>query len=671
MTAIHETRSAPISPVTGWTREHWADLADRMLLAVRPYSSPGHALITLPGDPGGYGSAVDGLEGFARTFMLAAFRLAGEDGRDPEGLAAWYARGVDAGTDPSSDERWVRPEEHAQAKVEAASIALALDLTRPWIWDRLDARVRDRVVDYLSPVVGDNTYPQVNWVWFRVVVETFLKSVGGPWSAADVASDLEAHDSFYRGAGWFSDGAAERAYDHYCGWALHLYPILWARMRGAADLAAGRADIDVSRLDRFLRDYVRLIGADGSPLIQGRSLTYRFAAAAPLWVGAIAGVTSIDPGRLRRAASGIVRHFADHGAPDDRGLLTLGWHHEWPALAQSYSGPSSPYWAAKGMLGLALPADHPVWTAPEQPLPVEEGDQLWSAGPPGWLVSGTSADGIVRVVNHGTDHAVEGSRAGDSPLYTRFGYSTATAPLLSPGDWQRPVDQSVVLLDAAGRATHRAGMRTVGVAAVEDGVAAVGASVARVHWVTETPGQRDHGSGRTGIVEDVAAVTTVSILRGAWEVRCVRVDPLPDAPEVFAAATRVRVGGWPLAGAEQPTVLIDDGTVRVRTQRAESVVAAVAGFDAAGADESEDAGPLGENAAMPWVAGPVVPGRWYAAVVGLIGQPVGRPAPDPRSPPDLAWPADDSVAVTWPDGESVTVPMPAVANVPRAQPRGM
>jgi hypothetical protein len=667
----HSVRAdaAAISPITGWTRAEWTALADRLLAGVRPYASPQHARITLPGPAGGYGSAVDGLEGFARTFLLAGFRLAGENGRDEDGLAEWYARGIASGVDPSSVERWVRPDEHPQAKVEAASIALILDLTRPWIWDRLESAVQERVVEYLAPVVGDDDYPRCNWVWFRIVVETFLRSVGGPWSATDIEADLAAHDEFYRADGWFADGD-ERSFDHYGGWALHLYPALWARMRGADELAAARQQRDSERLDAFLGDYVRLIGADGSPLIQGRSLTYRFAAAAPLWVGALAGVTSVEPGRLRRAASGIVRHFADHGAPDDRDLLTLGWHHSWPALAQSYSGPSSPYWAAKGMLGLALPADHPVWTAPELPLPVEEGDQLWSADSPGWLVSATSADGIVRVVNHGTDHAVEGSRVGDSPLYTRLGYSTGTSPLLSPGDWQDPLDQSVVLLDAAGRATHRAGMRTVSVGTANGDVAAVAASTARAHWMTETPGQPDHGSGRSGDAVDAAAVTTVSIVRGAWEVRCVRVDPLPDAPEALAAATRVRIGGWPLAGAKRPIVAITDGAATVHTPRAESVVAATRGLDEPGAHESQDAGPLGPYAATPWVTGPVVSGRWSAVVIGLIGSPgspISPSAPestDARLLPDVTWPAADAVAVSWPDGEFVTVPLPTDVTVP-------
>ncbi|MGM1057649.1 DUF2264 domain-containing protein [Saccharothrix sp. Mg75] len=656
------------SPITGWTREHWAALADRLLLAVRPHASPHRARIAPPGPAGGYGADVDGLEGFARTFLAAGFRLAGEDGRDPLGLAGWYAEGLAAGTDPASAERWPRPEEHAQAKVEAASIALVLDLTRPWLWDRLDDAVRDRVVDYLSAVVGDDTYPRCNWVWFRVVVETFLRSVGGPWRAEDVEADLAAHDSFHRGGGWFADGD-ERSFDHYGGWALHLYPVLWARMRGAADLA-DRTALDTARLDRYLTDHVRLIGADGGPLVQGRSLVYRFAAAAPLWVGALAGVTSTGPGLLRRAASGIVAHFADRGAPDHRGLLTLGWHHEWPRLAQDYSGPSSPYWAAKGLLGLALPADHPVWTAVEEPLPVERGDRTWVAAAPGWLVSATRADGVVRVVNHGTDHEVEGSSAGDSPLYARLGYSTATAPLLSERAWTSPVDQSVVLLDEAGAATHRAGMRTLFVR--DAGDVLVGASVARAHRLDPDPGQRDHGSGRRGTARDVALVTTLSAVRGAWEVRCARVDPLPGVP---LDATSLRLGGWPLATAPTTTAPTTTGPAATNPatdpattgpvtatapDRAEaragglrSVVVAAHGLYRVGVHREDDAGPLGPHTATPFAEGPVAPGRWVVAAIGLHGDALPGDAPDVALDPRAG-----RVVVRWPDGTPTAVDLP-------------
>lgn len=635
------THGPDLAPITGWTRDRWVSLADGMLAAVRPFASPGHSQVLLPGGPGGYGTAVDGLEGFARTFLLAGFRLAGERGADPDNLAEWFAAGIAAGTDPSSPDRWVRLEEHAQAKVEAASLALVLDLTRPWLWDRLDPQVQERAVDYLAAAVGDDTYPRINWVWFRLVVQTFLRSVGGPHSLDEMAADLATHDTFVRADGWLADGA-ERSYDHYAGWALHLYPTLWARMAGATDLAAARGDTDLLRLDRFLQDAVELVGADGSPLVQGRSLIYRFAAAAPYWVGAIAGVPSVSPGVLRRAASGVLGHFVDHGVPDADGLLTQGWHHAWPRLSQSYSGPGSPYWASKGMIGLTLPADHPVWTATEEPLPLESADRLRIVRAPGWIVSGTRADGIVRVVNHGTDHATEGAQGGDSPLYARLGYSTATSPLLDDAAWRAPLDQSVVLLDADGNASHRTGMTMLGLAieGEDDARVAVAGSRAQAHWLAPDPGQQRHGSGLHGEASHAGTVTTVSLVRGAWEVRLVRVE------DADPAAITLRVAGWPVTGE------------RVRSL---VVPLQVPGTAETGSTISTDASPLGATTRTPWLAGPVLPGRWSAVGIGLVGadQPDGSTLLDTtRLQVDATGDHFSHVHVTWPDGVRTRVRVP-------------
>lgn len=635
------------APAADWGRDDWVALADRMLAAARPYASPGHARITFPGPEGGYGRAVDGLEGFARTLLLAGFRIAGERGAGLDDLADWYARGIAAGTDPASPDRWVRLDEHPQAKVEAASLALVLDLTRPWIWDRLPGPVRERVVDYLSPAVGDDTYPRINWVWFRLVVQTFLRSVGGPCSLDDMAEDLATHDTFVRADGWLSDGA-ERSYDHYVGWALHLYPTLWARMAGAADLAAARRDRDVATLDRFLQDAVALVGADGSPLLQGRSLSYRFAAAAPFWVGVLADVPSVGAGLLRRAATGVVRHFVDNGAPDAHGVLTTGWHAPWPRLAQSYSGPGSPYWAAKGMLGLVLPAEHPVWAAEPEPLPVEERDAVRAVRAPGWIVSATRADGIVRVVNHGTDHAVEGATVGDSPLYTRLGYSTATSPLLDEDAWRNPLDQSVTLVDEAGRATHRAGMRLLGVEVDDDGVG-VAASTGLAHWVDPEPGQRDHGSGRVGPWRPAARLTVCSLVRGPWELRLARVDEVATGAD--PAALRLRVGGWavPGAGAAEVhggSVTVTGGALTCRLDR-------VLGDATAGATSVDDGGPLAGTCVVGWLDHPVRPGRWVATLIELSG---GHRRPDGRAGSCVIHddPGGSTARVAWPDGAVTT-----------------
>lgn len=643
---------SPRSALRAESRDALVAFADRMLSGAAAWASPGFARITPPGAAGGYGAAVDGLEGFARTFLLAGFRIVGARGEGVDQLIADYSRGIAAGVDPASDERWVRLDEHPQAKVEAASIALILDMTRPWIWDRLDVPTQQRVIDYLSPAVGDDSYPRNNWVWFRIVVQTFLRSVGGPWSAEDIAADLARHDSFAREHGWLSDGD-DRNYDHYVGWALHLYPALWSRMRGAADIAADRFAGDVAALDRYLQDAVHLVGADGAPLIQGRSLIYRFAAAAPFWVGALAEVPSTDLGTLRRTAMGIVAHFDENGAPDHDDLLTMGWHDEWRRLAQSYSGPSSPYWAAKGMLGVALPADHPVWTAPE---PAPAADELRTIASPGWIVSGTASDGIVRVINHGTDHSLPDALVGDSPLYARLGYSTAASPLLNGDAWAEPLEQSVALVDAAGRATHRAGLTLLDVR--DEGEVGAAGSTSRVHWIDPAPTQMRHGAGITGETTVAGRITTWSLVRGAWEVRVVRIESLDgsDAAESADGAARLRIGGWALAGetGEIQTAASAE-TASVRLGALISAVVPLTPGLSCGIERRTDASPLGPDAAVPVVVTTPREGDVLAVAVlisGTAGQ-IGGAAAQAASAPTLEIDADRA-HIVWPDGRRTT-----------------
>ena len=673
--------SAPSAATSfDWSRDEWLAYADRLLDTARTFASPGHGRIHFAGAEGGYGHAVDGLEGFARTFLLAGFRIAGARGEGTEELADFYRQGIVTGVDPDADDRWVRLDEHAQAKVEAASLALVLDMTRPWIWDRLDEVTQQRVIAYLAPVVGDSTYPKTNWLWFRVVVQTFLRSVGGPWSADDIADDLALHDELVREDGWISDGF-ERSYDHYVGWALHTYPVLWSRMQGAGELAGGRTPADIVRLDRFLQDAVALIGADGSPLIQGRSLIYRFAAAAPFWIGAMAEVPSVPLGQLRRAANAVVAHFADAAVPGEDGVLTMGWHQEWRELAQSYSGPGSPYWAVKGLLGVALPADHPVWAAPREPLPIESGDELRTVRPAGWIISGTQADGIVRIVNHGTDHAADGSLVGDSPLYARIGYATAAGPLANQRAWEEPLEQSVALVDGTGRATHRAAMDLIDVRVQNDegGRVGIAASVSRAHWIDIRPTAHRHGSGIEGEIEVAGVVEAHSLVRGPWEVRLVRVDSLE--PGVDASSLSLRVGGWALAGNEAPcspneglrpnegriivsgpssrhtpssqdTENTADAAASVFADALSSGIRPLLGAGAASVETREDASPLGPLAAVPVITFPVEPGAWTATLVELTSAELASPGDAA-----VALEADGdqtTVTVTWPDGTATT-----------------
>ena len=584
------------SPHTGLTREHWGAYADFLLRSAQRFGTDDHGNIHLPGANSVYGPRSDALEAFARTFLLAAFRIAG-DPEETGWIAQWYAEGLDAGTNPANPNRWPTPGELDQAKVEAASLAVGLALTREVLWDKLSQRVQEQLIAWFETVIGGD-YPPINWVWFQIVVETFLASVGGRYSDEDIDAGLAIHDSLYRGHGWFADGP-ERAYDHYNGWAFQVYPQLWALMAPTDPRVLARSASDGERLADYLDDAAYLVGGNGAPLIQGRSLIYRFAAAAPFWVGELSGHTRLSPGVARRASSGMLDYFLRHGAINSDGLLTIGWHGEFPGMRQAYSGAGSPYWAAKGFLGLALPADHRVWTAIEEPLPVEVGDTRRLIAAPGWQVNGTVSDGVVRISNHGTDHANPGVAVTDSALYARLGYSTHTFPDLD----SESLDNAVVLVNAAGRLTHRTGFKVLGQA--EIGGVLAGASRATTNWITVNPDAGpDHGSGAAGTAVRGPEVTTVSLTHGAVELRLVRVRGCSSE-----SPNTLRIGGWPV---DTESELISE-------------IRPVAGLglalDDSGTWSRTSPHPMGECLTIPWIgtAGAVADGD-YVAMVSLGGE---------------------------------------------------
>ncbi|MEV6168771.1 DUF2264 domain-containing protein [Streptomyces sp. NPDC051954] len=555
-----------LSPCTGYTRAHWEAAADALLAAVEPYATEDRALYHLPGDRTSWsGRLSDGLEGYARTLLLAAFR------RDETALER-YANGLAAGVSGS----WPRIEDRSQPLVEAASIALALRVTRPLLWDRLDDGVRQRAAAWLGDALTAEAWP-CNWELFPVTVGGFLQEIGYEAEASRAAIDrgLERIEKWYVGDGWYTDGDG-RKFDYYNGWAMHLYPVLHAWLADDTELL----DLYGGRLARHLEDYARLFGGDGAPMHQGRSLTYRFATTVPLWLGALTGRTPLSPGETRRLASGALKYFLDRDAVDSRGLLTLGWHGPDPAVLQGYSGPASPYWASKGFLGLLLPEDHPVWTAAEEPGPAECPDAVTPIAAPNWLLQSTGSDGVVRLHNHGSEDLRY------DPYYTRLAYSTVTAP--SPS-----YDNSVIV----GGDPSRTGIEPLG--AGDD-------------WAASR-----HRTGSGG------SVTCVVLARGSVEVRAFRVTGVPEQ-------TEIRVTGWPaMVGARSELLPVSGlsetgaeltGVIGAEPSLFVALIRLTAETDPAPPTEAvtvEVTGP--DEFVVRWTEGPARRVRMGVGEVGVVG----------------------------------------------------
>ncbi|MFF2743906.1 DUF2264 domain-containing protein [Kitasatospora sp. NPDC058048] len=616
-----------LSPLTGWTRAHWEAAADGLLAAVRRHAGPEHALIALPGDrPSWSGPRSDGLEGYARTFLLAALRVAGARGDDPHGLLPAYAEGLAAGTRRPTAERdltdadpvsWPVITDRGQAMVEAASIALALRITRPWLWDRLDEDVRARAGAWLAQALHRAPVDN-NWWLFPLTVGGFLAEAGIDTAAAERAVErgLARIETWYRGDGWYTDGRP-RAFDHYNGWAFHLYPVLHAHLGGDRHLL----DLYGGRLAAHLDACAHAFGADGAPVHQGRSLTYRFAAAAPLWAGALCGNTPLAAGTTRRLASGALRYFLDRGALDAEGLLTSGWHGPYPPMVQPYSGPASPYWAAKGFLGLLLPPEHPVWTAVEQPGPAELGDAVRPLPRPGLLIQSTAADGLVRLHNHGSDDQPADEVLPDDPLYARLAHSTATGPVLDG-----PPDNHLGLV-VGGTLTERGRIRPLGAG---DG------------WAASEHRPRAGGAELPGVV-----VTSLVLAAGAEEVHAHLVSGAEPG-------TEVRHSGWAVAGDSVETAV--DGPLATATATGPdglplvSLLRCASGFTSAGTDPLPSGTAFGAVGAVPRVTGRTADAAaLFVSTARLARGPVRPPraAVEVRTEPA---PRGHLLHVRWPDG---------------------
>ena len=146
----------------------------------------------------------------------------------------------------------------------------------------------------------------------------------------------------------------------------------------------------------------------------------------------------------------------------------------------------------------------------------------------------------------------------------------------------------------------------------------------------------------------------MSLLRGPWEIRLVRVDEL--APGLDAADLRLRVSGWPVSG-EDVTADTTDSSSAARAAHVVSHIRAIGHEARPSTVVSHNASPLGTSTVAPLLTSPVRVGEWMASAIELAR--TGRPRPD-LAGVSVAVLGGASVhdgaqiAVSWPDGLSTS-----------------
>lgn len=385
------------------------------------YRDPDGSTASYPGLQSSHGHRMDSIEGFTRMAPLLAVLLRSPVDASPAELD--HARqilldGWQNGTDPDARGYWGPIHDDDQRIVEAADVALSIWLLRDSLWLELPARSRQRVFQWLTQV-NHKHIPDNNWHLFVTYVDVVASSLGYPADMSEARAHFNRFRSFYAGDGWFSDGPG-RQFDFYNAWGI-AYQLFW--IEEAAKGFAG--DFIPNAVDAFARNLEYLVGPAGIP-IMGRSLCYRIAIVAPLILDQAFKNPSVHAGVARRALDTTWSYFIQRGGVK-AGDITQGYCGFDARLLDNYSGPASCLWCLRSLIAaLYLSSTDRFWTAPEEPLPVEQADYTVTFPGPGWTVVGNKPDVIV----------------------IRTGSSLSTATPESESRWKAALDW---LLDKAHR----------------------------------------------------------------------------------------------------------------------------------------------------------------------------------------------------------------------------
>jgi hypothetical protein len=322
-----------------------------------PFFSEGGARVRLDGAAAHFDRAAADLEGFARPLWGLTPLAAGGGSFDHWEL---YRRGLANGTDPEHPEYWGTVNSTDQRMVELAAIGFTMRLLPDKVWQPLSQQAKSNLAAYLKHARSFD-YADNNWKFFRILVDLGLEECGVEFDRSLTEKYLEELDGFYLGDGWYRDGNVRRI-DHYIPFAMHFYGLIYAALAKGDDK---RVAAYKERASLFAKDIRHWFDEDGGTLAFGRSLTYRFACGGIWGALAFADLEALPWGEIKGQYMRHLRWWADKPIANRDGVLSVGYGYPNLFMSESYNSAGSPYWALKAFLPLALPADHPFWTAEE------------------------------------------------------------------------------------------------------------------------------------------------------------------------------------------------------------------------------------------------------------------------------------------------------------------
>ncbi|MGR5143925.1 DUF2264 domain-containing protein [Photobacterium sp. DNB23_23_1] len=270
------------------------------------------------------------------------------------------------GTEPSSETYWGVLGDVDQRSVEMAAIGLLLAVLPEQGWEPLTERQQDNLALWLASI-QDKPTSHNNWLFFTIFVQQGLRKVG---RTDLVDTKLEQHylekiKNWYLDDGWYGDGDIE-AVDHYGGFAMHFYGLIYATLFEHKDPAY--AELFIERANAFAEPFSYWFADNGDTLAQGRSLTYRFACCGFWAAYSVVGEATFTPGQIKGLWARHLRSWQHKPIFTHDGRLSRGYDYPNLHMCEVYNSPTSPYWAMKAFFPLMLPDDSDFWVCGEEPL---------------------------------------------------------------------------------------------------------------------------------------------------------------------------------------------------------------------------------------------------------------------------------------------------------------
>ncbi len=370
--SIAQKANGPITDREIWL-QHMDELARPVLTSLASDSLKINmpVLVSIRSDNPAQRKAAAYLEAFARLLSGIGPWLNDEDGSMKEkALRAEYRRlilkGISNAVNPAAKD-YMEWNTGGQPLVDASFMALGF-LRCPWLWHNLSAEAKQQVVNaFLLTRKIKPGYS--NWLLFPAMIEVFFLEYQYPWDEMRVDLALRQLDNWYVGDGHYSDGENFH-FDYYNSYVIHPYMSqILETLASKRPTYKGLQAKQMKRSERFAVIQERLINADGSFPVTGRSLVYRGAAfhhlADVAWQKTLP--SGLSPAQVRSALTAVIKKTTESPATFTKdGWLNIGLYGLQNDIADVYNTTGSLYLCAVILLPLGLPASDVFWASPAE-----------------------------------------------------------------------------------------------------------------------------------------------------------------------------------------------------------------------------------------------------------------------------------------------------------------